>query len=116
MYLLKQNAPASGLIGPVLGTEGDPVTTAVISDFSITKGGGTSPMGAPSTVTHSHNGYYFLYMSQNDTNFTGGLSISVNASGMFMGNHSYLVVPSAVYNSFESDNTVNNIKLIPGLL
>jgi hypothetical protein len=47
---------------------------------------------------------------------TGNVSISVNNSSMFMNAASFLVLPSAVYNSFENDATVNNIKLIPGLL
>ena len=105
MQLLKQNAAATVLVGPVLDSAGAAVTNAVIGDFQITKNGTSAAMAAPATRTHSHNGFYLLSLATGDTDTIGRLVISVNNTAQSMSTHRYTVLLPSVFDALITNAT-----------
>lgn len=105
MQLLKQNAAATVLVGPVLDSAGAAVTNAVIGDFQITKNGTSAAMASPATRTHSHNGFYLLSLATGDTDTVGRLVISVNNTAQSMSTHRYTVLLPSVFDALITNAT-----------
>jgi len=81
MQLLKQSTAATTLVGPILDSTGASYTGAVIGDLNITKNGTTAAMAAAASLTHDHNGYYFLVFTTGNTDTLGRFDVRANVDG-----------------------------------
>jgi hypothetical protein len=105
MQLLKQSTAATVLVGPVLDSAGLAITTAVISDFQLTKNGSSAALAGPATATHSHNGNYLITLSTGNTDTAGRLVITVNNAAQAMGSHPYTVLLPSVFDAIVTNAT-----------
>jgi len=99
MHLLKKDATATVLVGPVLDADGLAVATAVIGDFNLTKNGTTAALASAATATHSHNGNYLIALTTGNTDTLGRLVISVNNAAMAMSSIHYEVLAGATFDA-----------------
>ena len=108
---LKQSTSAVVLVGPVLDASGVAVTTAVISDFTLTKNGTSATMSG-NTISHSHNGHYAITLTAANTDTIGRLTISVNNTAQAMPVFRWDVCQPTVYDALFT-NAVNTTGGLP---
>jgi len=109
----KQNTAATLIVGPILDSTGAEFTTAVISDLSISKNGGTlTALASAATLTHIANGQYTLVMTTGNLDTLGRAQITCNKSTYQMPPIGLNIVPAMVFDSmvlgtdvFQSDVT-----------
>ena len=106
MQVLKQSTTDPILVGPVLDSDGDAYTAAVIGDFNITKNGSTAALAAAATATHSHNGMYLIALTTGNTNTLGRLDVSMNNTSYAMTNHRYEVLSTNQFDALVTNGTV----------
>lgn len=97
MQVLRKSTTAVVTVGPVLDTSGIPVTTAVISDFNINKNSVTSVLVIPASVSHSHNGHYFVSLTTSNSDTEGRLEITSGNPSHAMPPARFQVVSQFVY-------------------
>lgn len=97
MQVLRKSTAAVVTVGPVLDFSGIPVTTAVISDFNINKNSVTSVLAIPASVSHSHNGHYFVSLTTSNSDTEGRLEITSGNSNHAMPPARFQVVSQSVY-------------------
>lgn len=115
MQVLKQSTAATVLVGPILDSSGNAVTSAAVGDFRITKNGSTGTLGAPSTATHSHNGHYTIGLSVPNVDTVGRLELTSGNTDHAMPAGRFQVVSAAVYNLlFAADSSGQSISVIAG--
>ena len=96
----KQSTAATLIVGPVLDSTGAEYTSAVISDLSISKNGGTlTALAAAATLTHIANGQYTLVMTTGNLDTLGRAQITCNKSTYQMPPIGLVVVPAMVFDS-----------------
>lgn len=97
MQVLRISTAATVIVGPVLDSGGLAVTNAVIGDFRVSKNGATTTLGAPSTVTHSHNGHYAIALATSISDSEGHLEITTGNSSHAMPSGRFQVVSADVF-------------------
>jgi hypothetical protein len=96
----KQSTAATLIVGPILDSAGAEFTTAVVSDLSISKNGGTlTALAAAATLTHIANGQYTLVMTTGNLDTLGRLQITCNKSTYQMPPIGLNIVPAMVFDS-----------------
>jgi hypothetical protein len=109
IYVAKGSTPTI-LIGPLIDTNGDPVTglTLAQADILLWKAGGTSPAqkNDATSATDRSNGMYTAPLNATDTGTEGVLSVIVNKTGALPFRMDLCVLPAKVHASMVagSDN------------
>lgn len=99
--LLKISTAQTVTIGPVLDSDGAAVTSAVVTNFSLSKNGSSAAL-TTETLTHLGNGYYTLALTATNTNTLGNIEIYANNVAMSMTVFRYNVIAAQVYDSIVS--------------
>ena len=99
--LLKISTATTVTIGPVLDADGAAVTTAVVTNLSLSKNGSSAAL-TTETLTHVANGYYTLALTSGNTNTLGNLEVFVNNTAMSMTVFRYNIIAAQVYDSIVS--------------
>jgi hypothetical protein len=106
MQFLRKTTAATITVGPVLDVAGLPVTNAVLSDFHINKDGTSSTLVSPTSVSHSHNGHYFLSLDSSDLDEEGRVEVTSSNSNHAMPPARFQVVSQTVYDLLYKINAV----------
>jgi len=101
---LKQSTSAVVIVGQVLDASGNPVTTAVIGDFTLTKNGTSATMSG-NTISHSHNGHYAITLTTTNTDTVGRLAITVNNASYAMAAFRWDVCQPTVFDALFANAT-----------
>jgi hypothetical protein len=101
---LKQSTSAVVIVGQVLDASGNPVTTAVIGDFTLTKNGTSATMSG-NTISHSHNGHYAITLTTANTDTVGRLAITVNNASYAMAAFRWDVCQPTVFDALFANAT-----------
>jgi len=101
---LKQSTSAVVIVGQVLDASGNPVTTAVIGDFTLTKNGTSATMSG-NTISHSHNGHYAITLTTANTDTVGRLAITVNNGSYAMAAFRWDVCQPTVFDALFANAT-----------
>jgi len=101
---LKQSTSTTVIVGQVLDASGNPVTTAVIGDFTLTKNGTSATMSG-NTISHSHNGHYAITLTTANTDTVGRLAITINNASYAMAAFRYDVCQPTVYDALFANAT-----------
>lgn len=103
MYgFLKQGAPATFRMGPVVDTDGEPVTgeTPVSADIYLAKAGGPMASKADGTApSHDQAGIYSVTLGSGDLDTLGLLRVDWNPTGGLQVWDYFMVLPANVYDS-----------------
>ncbi len=95
----KQSTAATLIVGPILDSTGAEFTTAVASDLSISKNGGTLTALSGNSFTHIANGQYSVTLTTGNLDTLGRLQITCNKSTYQMPPVGLNVVPAMVFDS-----------------
>jgi hypothetical protein len=96
----KQSTAATLIVGPILDSTGAELTTAVITDLSLSKNGGTlTALAAAATLTHVANGQYTLVLTTGNLDTLGRAQITCNKATYQMPAVNLMVVPAMVFDS-----------------
>ena len=95
----KQSTAATLIVGPILDSAGAEFTTAVVSDLSISKNGGTLTALSGNTFNHIANGQYSMTLTTSNLDTLGRLQITCNKSTYQMPPIGLVVVPAMVFDS-----------------
>jgi hypothetical protein len=106
MQFLRKSTTATITVGPVLDVAGLPVTNAVLSDFHINKDGTSSTLVSPTSVSHSHNGHYFLSLDSSDLDEEGRVEFTSSNLDHAMPPARFQVVSQTVYDLLYKINAV----------
>ena len=101
---LKQSTSAVVIVGQVLDASGNPVTTAVIGDFTLTKNGTSATMSG-NTISHSHNGHYAITLTTANTDTVGRLAITINNASYAMAAFRWDVCQPTVFDAMFANAT-----------
>jgi len=101
---LKQSTSAVVIVGQVLDASGNPVTTAVIGDFTLTKNGTSATMSG-NTISHSHNGHYAITLTTANTDTVGRLAITINNASYAMAAFRWDVCQPTVFDALFANAT-----------
>jgi hypothetical protein len=100
MTWAKQSTAATLIVGPILDSAGAEFTTAVISDISLSKNGGTlTALAAAATLTHIANGQYTLALTTGNTDTLGRAQLTCNRSTYQMPPLTLTILPAMVFDS-----------------
>lgn len=102
--LLAQSRTQTVVIGPVLDTDGLPVTTAAITNFSLAKNG-TASAFTTETLAHLGNGYYSIALTTTNTNTLGIAAVFTNNTAWSMTVFRWNVIAASVYDAIVNNAT-----------
>ena len=100
MLYAKQSTAITIIVGPILDSAGAEYASAVISDLSISKNGGTlTAMASAATLTLIANGLYTLVFRTSDVDTLGRVQVFCNKVTYQMPSVELMVMPASVYDA-----------------
>ena len=114
MLIARQSTAVIVTVGPVLDASGVAVTTAVVGDFKISKGGGApAALNGSATLTHRNTGHYSLSLTTTDTNTVGGLEVVIDKTTDACPVKEIQVVEEAVYDALFAASALGYVANAP---
>lgn len=116
---IKQSTNTTVIVGPIINTDGEPVTTFVLgqSHIKLSKNGSAfANKNSAATFTHNASGWYSGLLNQTDTDTCGELTLMINKSGSLPYWTMYNVLPANVYDSLIGNTDYLDIDMKPATL